>query len=273
MSILVCGGSGYIASHTVLKLTEEGKSVVIVDNLQSKHMDSKDKLLKFYKGDIRDSNLLDEIFTKNQIDFIIHFASNYISSKNSEKSLLNFNNVYGTQILLENMVKHNVKNIIFSSPIPIFNKVSRDEPSKMYNDCCEPNQTIEDMIKWCNKSYGINFVILKYLDIFSALKFKPNGDYIHVLDLANAHVKAIDYLKKENASATFKLSNQMHFNNNTARKNKYSIFSEKFSKAAADFISFSGKGKQILDWTPEYTDIKDIIKDALAWDENHPIHI
>ena len=277
MSILVCGGSEYIASHTISKLVEDGKSVVVVDNLQTNYIASKDKLLKFYKGDIRDSYLLDEIFTENQIDCTLHFASNCSPYNNSEKSIINFNNVYGTQILLENMAKHNVKNIIFSSPVPIFNKVSRVEPLKMSNDCCEPNQTIEDMIKWCNKAYGINFVILKYLDIFSALKCKSNCDYIHVVDLANAHVKAIAYLKKEKESAIFKLSNQMCFNENkiniTAKNNIYSIFSKKFSKAAGDLISSSGKGKKILDWTPEYTDIKDIIKDALAWAEDHPIHI
>ena len=68
MSILVCGGAGYIGSHTVHQLVEKGEDVVIVDNLQTGHMGAVNPKAKFYKGDIREAEVLDRIFTENKID-------------------------------------------------------------------------------------------------------------------------------------------------------------------------------------------------------------
>ncbi|HEX9025755.1 MAG TPA: NAD-dependent epimerase/dehydratase family protein, partial [Clostridium sp.] len=76
MSILVCGGAGYIGSHTVHELINQNKDVIIVDNLQTGHMKAVNKNAKFYKGDIRDSEFLDKVFSENNIEAIIHFAAN-----------------------------------------------------------------------------------------------------------------------------------------------------------------------------------------------------
>ena len=76
MAILVCGGAGYIGSHAVHQMVERGEEVVIVDNLQTGHMDAVNPKAKFYKGDIRDAAILDKIFTENKIDAVVHFAAN-----------------------------------------------------------------------------------------------------------------------------------------------------------------------------------------------------
>ena len=76
MSILVCGGAGYIGSHAVHQLVAKGEDVVIVDNLQTGHRDALNPKAKFYEGDIREAEVLDKIFTENQIDAVIHFAAN-----------------------------------------------------------------------------------------------------------------------------------------------------------------------------------------------------
>ena len=76
MAILVCGGAGYIGSHTVYQLVEKGESVVIVDNLQTGHLDAVNPKAKFYEGDIREAAVLDKIFTENKIDAVVHFAAN-----------------------------------------------------------------------------------------------------------------------------------------------------------------------------------------------------
>ena len=76
MSILVCGGAGYIGSHTVHQLVEKGEDVVIVDNLQTGHLGAVNKKAKFYKGDIREAEVLDRIFSENKIDAVVHFAAN-----------------------------------------------------------------------------------------------------------------------------------------------------------------------------------------------------
>ncbi len=257
MSILVCGGAGYIGSHTVYKLIEQGKDVVIVDNLQSGHMGAVHPKAKFYKGDIRDASILDKIFTENKIESIVHFAANSLVGESMEKPLLYFNNnVYGMQILLESMVKHNIKNIVFSSTAAVYGEPKRipileDDETNPTNTYGETKLTMEKMMKWCNKAYGLNYVALRYfnaagslgdgsigedhtpethliplilqvplkkreaISIYGTDYPTPDGtcirDYIHVLDLADAHIKAIEYLDAGNESTVFNLGNGVGF--------------------------------------------------------------
>ena len=88
MSILVCGGAGYIGSHTVHELINQNKDVIIVDNLQTGHMKAINPKAKFYKGDIRDSKFLDKVFSENTIEAVIHFAANSLVGESMEKPLL-----------------------------------------------------------------------------------------------------------------------------------------------------------------------------------------
>ena len=114
MSILVCGGAGYICSHAVDQLVAKGEDVVIVDNLQTGHRDALNPKAKFYEGDIRDAAILDKIFTENDIEAVIHFAANSLVGESVQKPLKYFNNnVYGMQVLLESMVRNHVANIVF----------------------------------------------------------------------------------------------------------------------------------------------------------------
>ena len=153
MSILVCGGAGYIGSHTVYKLIEQGKDVVIIDNLQSGHMGAVHPKAKFYKGDIRDAAILDKIFTENKIQSIVHFAANSLVGESMIKPLLYFNNnVYGMQILLESMVKHDIKNIVFSSTAAVYGEpkkipILEDDETNPTNTYGETKLTMEKMMR------------------------------------------------------------------------------------------------------------------------------
>ena len=199
MSILVCGGdenqrtlkavkalenNDLIGSHTVYKLIEQGKDVVIVDNLQSGHMDAVHPKAKFYKGDIRDSEILDKIFTENNIECVVHFAANSLVGESMVKPLLYFNNnVYGMQILLESMVKHNIKNIVFSSTAAVYGEPKRipileDDDTCPTNTYGETKLTMEKMMKWCNKAYGINYVALRYFNAAGSLGDGTLGETI-----------------------------------------------------------------------------------------------
>ena len=116
MSILVCGGAGYIGSHAVQYFIENGEDVVIADNLQTGHIEAVPAEAKLYQVDIRDSKALDEVFSKENIEAVIHFAANSLVGESMEKPLKYFNNnVYGMQVLLETMYKHHVDKIVFSS--------------------------------------------------------------------------------------------------------------------------------------------------------------
>lgn len=324
MSILVCGGAGYIGSHTVYKLIEQGKDVAIIDNLQSGHIGAVHPKAKFYKGDIRDASILDKIFTENKIESIVHFAANSLVGESMEKPLLYFNNnVYGMQILLESMVKHNIKNIVFSSTAAVYGEPKRvpileDDETNPANTYGETKLTMEKMMKWCNKAYGINYVALRYFNVAGSLgdgsigedhnpethliplilqvplkkrEFisvygtdypTPDGtcirDYIHVLDLADAHIKAVEYLEAGNESNIFNLGNGVGFSvkemieaaKEATGKEIKVVLGDRRAGDPAQLIASSEKANKILGWTPKFTDVKDIIKDAWAFHTAHP---
>ncbi|NOW89305.1 UDP-glucose 4-epimerase [Clostridium beijerinckii] len=324
MSILVCGGAGYIGSHTVHELIKQNKDVIIVDNLQSGHMKAVNPKAKFYKGDIRDSEFLDKVFSENKIDAIIHFAANSLVGESMVKPLLYFNNnVYGMQILLESMVKHDIKNIVFSSTAAVYGEpkkipISEDDETNPTNTYGETKLTMEKMMKWVSKANGINYVSLRYFNAAGALEDgsigedhspeshliplilqvplgkreaitvfgedydTPDGtcirDYIHVLDLADAHIKAVEYLQNGNESNIFNLGNGIGFSvkemidsakEATSEEIKI-VVGERRAGDPARLIASNEKAQKILGWAPKYADVKAIIKTAWTWHKNNP---
>ena len=324
MSILVCGGAGYIGSHTVHELINQNKDVIIIDNLQTGHMKAVNKNAKFYKGDIRDSEFLDKVFSENNIEAVIHFAANSLVGESMEKPLLYFNNnVYGMQILLESMVKHNIKNIVFSSSAAVYGEpkkipILEDDETNPTNTYGETKLTMEKMMKWVSKAYGITYVALRYFNAAGAIEDgsigedhspethliplilqvplkkrdaitiygedyeTPDGtcirDYLHVLDLADAHIKAVEYLQKGNESNIFNLGNGVGFSvkemidcaRDATNEEIKVVIGERRAGDPAKLIASNEKAKKILGWEPKYTDVKDVISTAWGWHKNHP---
>lgn len=324
MSILVCGGAGYIGSHTVHELIKQNKDVIIVDNLQSGHLKAVHPKAKFYKGDIRDAEFLDKVFSENDVEAIIHFAANSLVGESMVKPLLYFNNnVYGMQILLESMVKHDIKYIVFSSTAAVYGEpkripISEDDETNPANTYGETKLTMEKMMKWVNKANGINYVSLRYFNAAGALEDgsigedhspeshliplilqvplgkrdaitvfgedydTPDGtcirDYIHVLDLADAHIKAVEYLQKGNESNIFNLGNGFGFSvkemidsaRETTNEEINVVIGERRAGDPARLIASNEKARKLLGWTPKYTDVKAIIKTAWTWHKNNP---
>ena len=128
MNILLCGGAGYIGSHTAIELDKAGHSVVVVDNLVNSNPESLRRVGKiigkeipFYEADVRDAEALDKIFKENKIDAVIHFAGLKAVGESVEKPLEYYhNNMTGTFILLDVMRNNGVKNIIFSSSATVY---------------------------------------------------------------------------------------------------------------------------------------------------------
>ncbi|MVX62474.1 UDP-glucose 4-epimerase GalE [Clostridium chromiireducens] len=324
MSILVCGGAGYIGSHTVHELIKQNKDVIIVDNLQSGHLKAVHPKAKFYKGDIRDAEFLDKVFSENNVEAIIHFAANSLVGESMVKPLLYFNNnVYGMQILLESMVKHDIKYIVFSSTAAVYGEpkripISEGDETNPTNTYGETKLTMEKMMKWVNKANGINYVSLRYFNAAGALEDgsigedhspeshliplilqvplgkrdaitvfgedydTPDGtcirDYIHVLDLADAHIKAVEYLQKGNESNIFNLGNGFGFSvkemidsaRETTNEEINVVVGERRAGDPARLIASNEKARKLLGWTPKYTDVKAIIKTAWTWHKNNP---
>lgn len=324
MSVLVLGGAGYIGSHAVHQLIEEGKDVVVIDNLQTGHRLAVHPKAAFYEGDIRNIDFLRKVFEKESIDAVIHFAANSLVGESMEKPLLYFdNNVYGTQVLLQAMAEYDVKFIVFSSTaatygepdkVPITEEMTT-QPTSTYG---ETKLIMEKMMKWTEIAHGIKYVSLRYFNVAGAHEKATIGedhrpethlipiilevalgkrphitifgddydtsdgtcirDYIHVQDLIEAHLLALDYLKQGGESSIFNLGSSQGFSVKeiieTAKKvTKRDIPAQVGERRPGDpavLIASSQKAKKILGWNPTRTSIERIIEDAWRWHSKHP---
>lgn len=324
MTILVLGGAGYIGSHTVYALIEKGVDVVVIDNLETGHIEAVHEKARFYKGDIRDRAFVDSVLDKEKIDAVIHFAANSLVGESMVNPLKYYdNNVNGTKVLLQSMVAHGLDKIVFSSTaatygepekVPIL-ETDRTEPTNTYG---ETKLAMEKMFKWTDRAHGLKYVSLRYFNACGAhvsgkigeahspethliplILQVPLGqreyisifgddydtsdgtcirDYIHVTDLAQAHILAVDYLMKGNESNIFNLGNGVGFTVkeviDTARKvTGHEIparIAERRVGDPARLIASSDKARQVLLWKPEHADLEEIISTAWNWHKNHP---
>lgn len=246
-TILVTGGLGFIGSHTIVELCKYDCNIIIIDNLCNSKIETLENIYKlcvnnvaFYKGDILDEQFLNDIFTNNNIDSVIHFAGLKSVGESVKNPILYYeNNVSGTINLLKVMEKYNVTKLIFSSSATIYgNNISpftEESPTgiNITNPYGRTKYLIEEILKdlkgWsifslryfnpvgCHPSgligetpngipnnlmpYIMNVASGKYncLNVYGNDYNTMDGtgvrDYIHVVDLAKAHVKALHNLK------------------------------------------------------------------------------
>ena len=186
-TILVTGGTGYIGSHTVLQLLESGLQVVILDNYSNSSSESLKRVEKItgkqaslYEGDIRDSEVLNRIFSEHKIDGVIHFAGLKAVGESVALPLKYYeNNVYGTLNLCKAMDEHNVKNIVFSSSatvygdpteLPLHEKLPTGTPTNPYGQSkLMVELMLTDLYKADNEW---NIVLLRY---FNPAGAHPSG--------------------------------------------------------------------------------------------------
>ena len=324
MRILVLGGAGYIGSHTALELVKAGNEVVIADNLVTGYRKAIPKGAKFYEGDLRDFDFLNKLFQQEKIDAVIHFAAYSLVGESVTNPLKYYdNNLYGTKVLLEAMVKNNVGKIVFSSTaatygepenIPILES-DRTCPTNPYG---ETKLAMEKMFKWTAEAHGLRYVSLRYFNACGAdesgtigeahnpeshliplILQVPNGkretisiygtdydtpdgtcirDYIHVTDLAQAHILAVQYLNNGGESDIFNLGNGVGYSVRevieTARKvTGHPIPATETSRRAGDparLVASSEKAKSVLGWNPVHDSLEEIISSAWNWHKNHP---
>ena len=297
---------------------------MVVDNLLTGFRKSVHPAARFYQIDIRDGNALDDLFRKEQIEGVIHFAaSSQVGESMTDPLKYYDNNLWGTCSLLEAMVRKGVGKIVFSSTaatygmperVPI-KELDRTQPINPYG---ETKLAMEKMMSWLDKASGLRYVALRY---FNACGAHPNGligeahdpethlipiilqvpngqreyvgifgddyqtkdgtcvrDYIHVMDLAQAHILAMDYLFAGNESDVFNLGNGTGFTNrevvDCARRITGHPIPEKIlARRPGDpdiLVASSEKARNILGWRPQYADLETIISTAWEWHRNHP---
>lgn len=322
MAILVCGGAGYIGSHMVAELLAQNKEVIILDNFEKGHEDA---ILggKTYKGDLRDKNILDKIFTENHVEAVIDFAAYSLVGESMVEPLKYFNNnVSGTISLLEAMKKYRVKYIVFSSTAATYGEpentpILENDKTIPTNAYGESKLLVEKILKWCDTCYGIKFTVLRY---FNAAGAHINGkigedhspethliplilqvalnkrdeimifgddyktkdgtcvrDYIHVSDLASAHLLALNRLIDGGESRIYNLGNGTGFTVKevieVARKvTNHPIPAKIAPRRAGDpaiLIASSDKAISELNWKPKFNSLETIIETAWKWHSSH----
>lgn len=333
MKILVTGGAGFIGSHTVVELQQAGYDVVVLDNLSNASEKSLErvsaitgKAVPFYKADILDREALEDVFSKEDIDAVIHFAGLKAVGESVQKPWEYYeNNIAGTLTLVDVMRKHNVKNIIFSSSAtvygdPAFIPITEECPK---GQCTNPygwtKSMLEQILSDIQKAdQEWNVILLRYFNPIGAhpsgtMGENPNGipnnlmpyitqvavgrqkelgvfgndydthdgtgvrDYIHVVDLAIGHVKALKKIEENAGLQIYNLGTGTGYSVLDIVKNfeeangvriPYTIKPRRAGDIATCYADPS-KAKAELGWEAQYG-IKEMCADSWRWQKNNP---
>ncbi|MEX0681111.1 MAG: UDP-glucose 4-epimerase GalE [Balneolales bacterium] len=285
MNVLVIGGAGYIGSHVVYELNDAGHEVTILDNFSTGLRENVDARATLVDGDMQDIALLDRLMQNgrpakrkvnnaselagnaedsdenasgsgssdsDKFDSVFHFAALKAAGESMEKpELYTRSNLIATMTLLNTMMRHDIKNFVFSSSAatygnPQYIPVDENHPCDPVNYYGYTKLVIEQTLEWYSRLRGLRYATLRYFNAAGYdIKGRINGkeqnpanllpivmevaagtrkqmqifgkdyptrdgtcirDYIHVNDLATAHVRTMQYLEKENKDLTLNLA-------------------------------------------------------------------
>ncbi|MDE6384557.1 MAG: UDP-glucose 4-epimerase GalE [Eubacterium sp.] len=333
MSVLVTGGAGYIGSHTCVELLNSGVDVVIVDNFCNCKKSSIDRIkaltnraFTYYECDIRDYDGMDEIFKKESIDSVIHFAGLKAVGESVYKPLEYFdNNINGTLVLLDVMRNNGCKKIVFSSSATVYgmNNISPLTEDMKVGGVTNPYGRTKLMIEEIMQDLYVSdkewsICLLRYFNPIGAHKSgtmgeDPNGipnnlmpyitqvaigkldhlgvygddydthdgtgvrDYIHVVDLALGHVKAVEKVASGTGLNIYNLGTGKGysvldvvkaFEKASGVKIKYEILDRRPGDIATCY-SDPSKALKELGWKAE-RDIEEMCEDSWRWQSQNP---
>lgn len=332
MNVLVTGGAGYIGSHTVIGLIEEGHEVIVIDNLSNSKIEVINRIETitgvrpmFYEADLLDRKILEEIFDEHPIEMVIHFAGFKAVGESVEKPLMYYhNNITGTLTLLEVMQKSNVKKIVFSSSATVYDPGNNSPLSEEMNlGTTNPYGSTKLMIEGILRDLHQSdsewqIALLRYFNPIGAhnsglIGEDPRGipnnlmpyitqvavgkrehlsvfgddydthdgtgvrDYIHVVDLANGHLKAMEKINNEAGIFTYNLGTGIgysvldvvkNFEMATGLKIPYQIVKRRPGDIGVCY-SNPGKAKKEIDWAAKYN-LEDMCRDSWRWQQMNP---
>ena len=332
-NILVTGGAGYIGSHVVVRLHEEGFNPIILDNFSNSEKSVLDglknitgKSFKLYEGDCLDRMLMKQVFQDQEIEGIIHFAAKKAVGESVEKPLMYYeNNISALVLLLQEMTEAKVQNLVFSSSctvygqpekLPVTEETPKQQATSPYgNTKAVGEEILEDTVK---SGAALKIISLRYfnpigahpsaeigelplgvpnnlvpfimqtaagirkeLTVFGDDYNTPDGtcirDYIHVMDLADAHVQSIRHLN------SIEESNHIDFINiGTGKGNTVLEAINAFEKETGQKLNYKvgprrpgdvekvyaqvDKSKKLLNWECKYT-LSDAMRDSWKWQQ------
>ncbi len=332
MNILVTGGVGFIGSHTVVELLNNGDNAIVVDNLSNSKREALTRVeditgesLTFYQTDLLDKEGLNVIFSNHNIDAVIHFAGYKAVGESVEKPLDYYeNNITSTLNLCEVMQSYGVSNLVFSSSATVYGDphavpIKEDFPLSATNPYGRTKLFIEEILRDLHISNNHwNIALLRY---FNPVGAHPSGrmgedpndipnnlmpyitqvavgkleqlsvfgddypthdgtgvrDYIHVVDLAKGHLKAIEKLEDRPGVVTYNLGTGQGysvldvvkaFEKASGQEIPYKITDRRPGDIASCYADPS-KAKKELGWQTEY-DLLDMCKHAWRWQSQNP---
>lgn len=332
MKILVTGGAGFIGSHTCVELLNAGFEVVILDNLYNSSRVVIDRIneitkkkVTFYEINILDEEKVEELFEKEKIDAVIHFAGLKAVGESVQIPLDYYeNNITGTLVLCKVMKKYNVKKLVFSSSATVYGDphtvpIKEDFPLSVTNPYGRTKLMLEEILRDIYVSDNDwNIMLLRYFNPIGAHKSgligeNPNGipnnllpyvsqvaagkldyvrvfgndyntedgtgvrDYIHVVDLALGHIKALEAMKDKSGISIYNLGTGNGYSvleiiENFSKASKkdipYKIIERRAGDIAACFAD-STKALNELGWKASYG-IKEMCEDEWNWRLKNP---
>ncbi|MBQ8389206.1 MAG: UDP-glucose 4-epimerase GalE [Clostridia bacterium] len=332
MKILVTGGAGFIGSHTLVELLEQGNEVVVMDNFINSKEESLRRVKKitgkdfrFYQADMLDTAALDKIFEENEIEAVVHFAGLKAVGESCDQPIRYYtNNITGTLKLIDSMSRHGVKKIVFSSSATVYGQpkevpIREDFPLKTSNPYGETKlmteRILSDVVK-ADPEWSV--VILRYfnpigahssgligedpkgipnnlfpyitqvgsgklqrLRVFGDDYPTPDGtgvrDYIHVVDLAQAHLKALEYSAKSQGIEYFNIGTGKGYSvlemvkayeAITGKTIAYEVVDRRPGDIAECYAD-PAKAQKVLGWSAKYG-IEEMCRDADRWQTMNP---
>ncbi len=322
LHVLVTGGCGYIGSHMVRLLTQQGHRVTVLDNLSTGHRQACGQAA-LVVADIRDAEAVRQVFQTHAFDVVMHFAGLIVVSESVTMPGEYYDvNVAGTLVLLEAMREAGVNNFVFSSTAAVYGATAEggldralreDDPTKPINPYGHGKLMVEQMLADYHKAHGLASVCFRYfnaagadpsgeigeahqpethlipnvlnaalgsgpgLTVFGDDYPTPDGtclrDYIHVNDLADAHLRAVAYMNAHPGAHIFNLGNGRGFSvleviqsaaSVTGKEIPYTMAPRRAGDAPA-LVADGGKARAALGWQPRYTDVGGIIETAWGW--------
>ncbi|WP_216936740.1 UDP-glucose 4-epimerase GalE [Acinetobacter sp. BY484] len=331
--ILVTGGAGYIGSHTCVELLNAGHEVVVLDNLCNSSSESlsrveklTQKSLTFIEGDIRDSQLLDQVFQHQSIDAVIHFAGLKAVGESQQIPLAYFdNNIAGSISLVQAMQRAQVFKLVFSSSATVYGEnnpspLNEDMPTGMpTNNYGYTKLIVEQLLeKLSIADERWSIALLRYFNPVGAHKSgqigeDPQGipnnlmpyvtqvavgrreklsifghdydtvdgtgvrDYIHVVDLANAHLCALNNRLTTQGCRVWNIGtgngiSVLQVKNTFEQVNGVAVPFEFVPRREGDVATcFADNARAVreLGWTPQYG-LEDMLADSWKWQKQNP---
>lgn len=322
-SYLIVGGAGYIGSHMVRTLLEEGHRATVLDDISRGHAASVPADL-LVRGDLGDRALLAELFAQRSIDCVMHFAAFAQVGESVDEPLAYYrNNTARTLELLEAMKIAGIRRFIFSSTAatygePVRLPIDEDHPTVPTNPYGRSKRFLEQVLDDCEVAWGLRSVRLRYfnaagahptgdigedhspeshlvplllqvalgqrdhISIFGTDWDTPDGtcirDYVHICDLARAHMLASEHLAEGGGTRTFNLgceegTSVREMIEVTRQVTGHSIPAIDAPRRAGDparLVASSARIRSELGWAPRFDSPEQIIRTAWRWHKAHP---